>query len=148
MPRTSIQACGTATTTLAKPKPSASIITTRLSMSAIVSRSKSSPVTPRWIVPCASAPAISRGREISDLDAGQARDRAAIVARAARLDQRQAGAGEERLGVLLQPALGRHGDDERRAHAAPPPPATRSIQTAKPTAGIGVLLPSRVSNSS
>ena len=56
------------------------------------------------------------GREIGDLDAGQSGDRAAIVARAARLDQRQAGAGEERLGVLLQPALGRHGDDERRAH--------------------------------
>ena len=59
MLRTSIQACGTATTTLAKPKPSPSIITTRLSMSAIVSRSRSSPVTPRWIAPCASAPAIS-----------------------------------------------------------------------------------------
>src|SRR2546421_299055 len=55
MLRTSIQACGTATTTLAKPKPSPSITTTRLAMSAIVSRNRSSPVMPRWTVPCFSA---------------------------------------------------------------------------------------------
>ena len=60
------------------------------------------------------------GREIGDLDAVEPGDGAAIVARAARLDQREAGAGEEGLGVLLQPALGRHGEDQRRAHAAPP----------------------------
>ena len=59
MLRTSIQACGTATTTLAEPKPSPSIITTRRAKSGIISRSRSSPVTPRCTVPCASWPAIS-----------------------------------------------------------------------------------------
>ena len=83
------------------------------------------------------------GRQIGDLDAGQVGDRAAIVAGAARLDQLQAGAGEERLGVFLQPALGRHGDDSGALMTAPPPPATRSIHTAKPTAGIGAFAPSR-----
>ena len=135
MLRTSIQACGTATTTLAKPKPSPSISTTRRSASGIISRSRSSPVTPRWIDPCASALGDLGGRQIGDLHVRQIRDRAAIVANAARLDQRKPGAGEERLGVLLQAALGRHRDDERRAHAASPQAMTRSIQTAKPTAG-------------
>ena len=120
MLRTSIQACGTATTTLAKPKPSPSISTTRCSASGIISRTRSSPVTPRWTAPCASCVGDFGGREIRDLDAGQAGDRAAIVAGAARLDQLQAGAREERLGVLLQPALGGHGEDQRRAHGAPP----------------------------
>ena len=88
------------------------------------------------------------GREIGDLDARQVGDRAAIVARAARLDEFEAGAREERFRVLVQPALGRHGDDERRAHDAPRSAASRSIQTAKPTAGIGLALPSRVSRPS
>jgi len=87
-------------------------------------------------------------RTMADLDAGQVGDSAAIVAGAARLDQLQAGAAEERLGVFLQPALGRHGDDQWRAHDGPPPPATRSIHTAKPTAGIGDFAPSRLSSSS
>ena len=59
------------------------------------------------------------GREIGHLDAGQVGDRAAIVALAARLDELEPGAREEGLGVFLQPALGRHRDDERRAHGAP-----------------------------
>ena len=76
-----------------------------------VSRTRSSPVTPRCTAPCAKLRGDFGGREIGDLDAVEPGDRAAIVARAARLDQRQAGAREERLGVFLQPALGRHGED-------------------------------------
>ena len=60
------------------------------------------------------------GRQIRDLDAVEAGDGAAIVARAARLDQREPGAREESFGVFLQPALGRHGEHQRRTHDAPP----------------------------
>ena len=60
------------------------------------------------------------GREIGDLDAVEPGDGAAIVARPARLDQREAGAREEGFGVFLQPAFRRHGEHQRRAHAAPP----------------------------
>ncbi len=59
MVRTSIQACGTATTTVAKPKPSPSISTTLLSASGICSRTRSSPVTPRCTAPAASCAVIS-----------------------------------------------------------------------------------------
>ena len=78
------------------------------------------------------------GREIGHLDAGKVGDGAAIVARAARLDELEPGAREEGFRVLLQPALGRHRDDERRAHVPPRNAASRSIQTAKPTAGIAL----------
>ena len=54
-------------------------------------------------------------REIGDLDIVEARDGAAIVARAARLCQRKARAREERFGVFLQPAFGRNGENEGRA---------------------------------
>jgi hypothetical protein len=60
------------------------------------------------------------GRQISHLDALEPGDSAAIVACAARLDEVEAGAGEESLRVFLQPALGGHGENERSAHAAPP----------------------------
>ena len=60
------------------------------------------------------------GRQIGDLDAVEAGDGAAIVARAARLDQIEPRAREEGFGVFLQPALGRHGEHQRRAHDAPP----------------------------
>ena len=69
------------------------------------------------------------GRDEGDLDAGQVGDGAAIVARAARLDEIEPGAREERLGVGLQPPLGRHRDDERRAHAAPPHGGERKLST-------------------
>ena len=45
------------------------------------------------------------GRQIGDLDIVEAGDGAAIIARAARLCQRQAGAREKRLGVFLQASL-------------------------------------------
>ncbi len=83
------------------------------------------------------------GRQIRDLDVGQLLDGAAVLAGAARLDQRQAGAREIGFGLLLQAALRRHGDDEGCAHRTPPARSSRSIQTEKPTAGIGVGLPSR-----
>ena len=60
------------------------------SASGIISRTRSSPVTPRCTAPCAELRGDLGGREIGDLDAGQAGDRAAIVARAARLDELQA----------------------------------------------------------
>ena len=44
-------------------------------------------------------------RNMADLDAVEPGDGAAIIACAARLDERKPGAGEERLGVLLQPAF-------------------------------------------
>ena len=59
------------------------------------------------------------GRKIGDLDAVEAGDGAAIVARAARLDQRKPGAGEEGFRVFLQPALGRHGEYQARSCRAP-----------------------------
>ena len=59
MVRTSIQACGTATTTFASPKPSLSISTTRFSASGMVSRIWSSPVTPKCTPPCASCAVMS-----------------------------------------------------------------------------------------
>ena len=85
-------------------------------------------------------------REISDLDIVEAGDGAAIVAGAAGLRQGQPGAGEERFGVFLQPALGGDGDDERRGHDAisVAPPESPSTQTEKPTAGIGAGEPSWV----
>ncbi len=87
-----------------------------------------------------------RSRQVGDLDAAHALDRAAIVAFAARLDELEPGAREERVGVLLQPALGGHRDDEGAAHDGLPQAARRSIQTPNPTAGIGVVLPSRLSS--
>ena len=55
MVRTSIQACGTATTTLAKPKPSPSISTTLAVGVGIISRTRSSPVTPKMHGACGQA---------------------------------------------------------------------------------------------
>lgn len=59
MSRTSIQACGTATTTVALPKPSGVSSSTWPRTSGRVSRIRSSPVTPRWAAPEASCAAIS-----------------------------------------------------------------------------------------
>ena len=59
MVATSIQACGTATTTLAWPKPSGVTIATRESASGIDSRTRSSPVTPKCTEPQAISRAIS-----------------------------------------------------------------------------------------
>ncbi len=60
------------------------------------------------------------GRQISDLDAVETGDGAAIVARAARLDQRKPRAREESFRIFLQAALGGNGEDQRRAHGASP----------------------------
>ena len=86
-------------------------------------------------------------REKRDFDAGQSGDRAAILARPARLRQREPGAGEEGLRILHQAALRRHGDDER-AHRPLPRATSRSIHTASPTAGIGSAQPSRANSPS
>ena len=90
------------------------------------------------------------GREEGHLGAFDARDRASIVALAARLDEFQPGAAEEGGGVLLKPPLGGHGQNERSvvhergiAHAASP--VRRSSQIEAPTAGIGAAAPRRPS---
>ena len=88
------------------------------------------------------------GREVGDLDAGHPGDRTAVFARAARLDEVQAGAREEGFRILLQAALRRDGENEWRAHGSAPISFRRSIHTEKPTAGIGVVAPRRESNSS
>ena len=86
-------------------------------------------------------------REICHLDPGKIGDSAAVIAHAARLDELEPGAREEGFGVLLQPALGRHGDDEGCGHGVPRC-ASRSIHTAKPTAEMALALPRRVSRPS
>ena len=58
--------------------------------------------------------------EIGDLDIVEAGNGAAIVARAARLRQREPCAREKRLGVFLQAALGGNGENEGGGHAALP----------------------------
>ncbi len=87
------------------------------------------------------------GRQIGDLDAVEAGNGAAVIARAAGLDEFEPGPGEKVFRILLQPAFGRHGEDEWRIHDAPPA-ARSSIDAAKPTAGIGAFAPSRVSKPS
>ena len=88
-------------------------------------------------------------RQIRDLDIVEPVDGAAIVAGAARFGQTEAGAGEERLGVFLQAALGRHRQNEWRRHAALPlRPLRASTHTEKPTAGMGSAEPSWVINPS
>jgi len=56
-----------------------------------------------------------RRRKVGDFNAVETGNGAAIVACAARLDEFKARAGKKRLGVLLQPALRRDGEEERRA---------------------------------
>ena len=104
-------------------------------------------MTPKCTAPCASSSVISDGREIGDLDAGQALDGAAIVALAARLDELEPGAREECVGVLLQPALGGHRDDEGAAHDGLP----QAIEPLDPHArarppGSASCVPSRLSS--
>ena len=118
MVRTSIQACGTATTTLAKPKPSPSISTTRLF-------DVRDHLAHQILAGHAEVHGAGRElagdfgrRQIGDFDAVKPGDGAAIVARAARLDQSEAGAREERFRVFLQAALGRNGEYQWRAHDA------------------------------
>ena len=88
------------------------------------------------------------GGEIGHPDGGKIRDAAAIITRPARLEQREPRACEKRFRILLQPPFGRHSNDESFAHVSPWNVASRSIQTAKPTAGMGFALPSRVSKPS
>src|SRR5687767_6929116 len=90
---------------------------------------------------------IRRGK-IGDFHVLEAGDAAAVFPRAARFYEIKAGAREKRFGVFLQAAFRRHCEDEGTAHAALPLAASRSIQTAKPTAGIGAKAPSRVSSPS
>ena len=89
-------------------------------------------------------------REIADLRAVEPGDGAAIVAGAATLRQFESGAGEEGVGVFLQPAFGGCRDDEFLCHAAPPDtasvareaPCSLSIHMAAPTAGMSAVAPS------
>lgn len=69
-------------------------------------------------------------------------DAAAIVAHAARAGEHHAATAEERIGVFLEPALGRHRENEGIAHASPPAAKARSTQMAQPTPGTGSGAPS------
>src|SRR5436190_23031578 len=88
------------------------------------------------------------GEQLVDLDARHAGNGAAIFASATRLHARKAGTREAAFRILLQTALRRHGENERRAHGSVPISFSRSIHTAKPTAGIGATAPRRESSSS
>ena len=142
--RTSIQACGTATTTLAKTEAEprhhddAPVgLRDHLAHQILAGDAEMHGALAELLGD------LGRG-QISHFDAVEARDGAAIVAGAARLDEIKAGAGKKALGVLLQPALRRHGEEERGGvHAAPPHAVSSSIEAAKPTAGIGARAPSR-----
>src|SRR5687768_14971051 len=90
---------------------------------------------------------IRRGK-IGNFHIPEAGDAAAVFPRPARLHEGWSRAGKKSFGVFLQAALRRHRKDKRTAHVARPWPASRSIQTAKPTAGIGTGAPSRVSSPS
>src|ERR1700722_12777626 len=95
-----------------------------------------------------------RRREISDLDARQPGDRAAIVARAPPLHELEPGAGEESVGCLLQSPLRGDGEDEwalravagMGAHQRFSPFMSRSRVIAAPTAGMSSLAPRRLAS--
>jgi hypothetical protein len=90
-----------------------------------------------------------RGRDERHLDTVDACDGAAVVARATRLDEVVPGAGEERLGIFLQPPRREEGCAELRgARVVFKGAASTAIYTARPTAGTGAALPSRVSSAS
>src|SRR6478735_598463 len=95
---------------------------------------------------CARKPVVTSSRSAMVRTSIQACGGAAIVARTARLGERKPGAGEEGLGVFLQPALGGDGENEGRGHDALPRAlpicVSVSTQTENPTAGIGVAAPS------
>ena len=88
------------------------------------------------------------GREKRDLDARQIGDRAAIVARAASLHEFEPGAGEERGRVLLQPPLRGNREDERRvavrrSFAAPPRAASGRPRSPRRPPAVSLAAPSR-----
>src|SRR5262249_864513 len=89
-----------------------------------------------------------RRRQIRHFDIVETRDCAAVIACAPRLDECETGTREERLRVLLQAPFGRNGEDQRRIHDSPPYTASRSIQTANPTAAMDSGAPRRASKSS
>ena len=122
---------------------------------ASVSRTRSSPVTPRWRRAGAELARDLGGRQEQHLDIGHAGD-ARRDSRARRAPaQAQPGAAEEGGGVLLQAALRGHRQDEgavahrrasprvrsrflRRRAAGTRLAEMRSSQIEQPTAGIGV----------
>ena len=149
--RTSIQACGAATTTLAWPKPSgAQQLEPRLGVGDLLAHQILAGDAEMRRAGGELADDLGRG-DIGDLDARQAGDRAAIVARAAPLHELEPGAGEERRGAFLQPPLRGDGEDERafgavpegRRHQRSPPFASRSSEIAAPTAGMSSVAPRR-----
>ena len=121
MVETSIQYCGTATTTSAKPKPSGLIRCMRPSSSGAASRSRSSPVMPRCTSPASSDAAISAADSSITSMSGKPAKRGAIAARARRLLQRHAGIGE--TGVAACPAGGPWTEWRASECAITPPPA-------------------------
>ncbi len=87
------------------------------------------------------------GGEEGDLDVGATLDAGAVFSVVAGQADGEPGPGERLERLVLEAAL--RGDGERDGHAAPPLSCSmRSSQTEKPTPGIGVLAPSRVSSRS
>ena len=151
--RTSIQACGTATTTLALPKPR---LVDQQNPLVGIGNGFAHQVLAGDAEMHRAARQL-RGdlarREIGDLDIVDAHDGAAVFAGAAGLGQRKASAAEEGFGVFLQAALGGNRENEGRAHDRLPREASAgarpicvsvSTQAEKPTAGIGTAEPSCV----
>ena len=95
-------------------------------------------------------------RDIGDLDSGKTAEGAAIVARAAPLDEFEAGAGEKGGRAFLQPALRGDRQNEGRLggslgverHQSLPPFGNRSIAMAAPTAGMSWAEPRRFASPS
>ncbi len=151
MVRTSIQACGTATTTLALPKPRPSI-----SSDALVGVRDA--LAHQVLAGDAEMDRAARqlrgdlaGREIGDLDIVEAGDGAAIIARAARLRRASGPARAKKASAFsCRRPLEGTATNEGRGHARSCAPATplrsgASTQTEKPTAGSAS--PSRAASS-
>ncbi len=137
--RTSIQACGTATTTLAWPKPSGARISTAASASGDLLADQVLAGDAEMGGAGGELVHDLGGRQEQHLHVRHARERAAVVPRPARLREDEPGAGEEGGRVLLQAALRGDGEDEGAARASPVPSRDRmrSSQNEQPTAGSG-----------
>ena len=148
--RTSIQACGAATTTCGAAETQRS---EQLEALIGVGDLFAHEVLAGDAEMCAARGELRhdlRGRQIGDLDPGQPGERAAVVARPASLLKLEPCSGEKRGGALLQPPLGRDGENERRVpRLRPAKPSARSPVRqpvdviAAPTAGMSSLAPRR-----
>ncbi len=137
MVRTSIHACGTATMTLAWPKPSGARSSHFESASGMLSRTRSSPVTPRCAVPAARCVTISDVETKATSTLSRPAILAPVIAGATALHELQSGARKERGRILLQTApwrgqRERAGGSSRRSSPPIRLAALRQLQTFDP----------------